>query len=120
MQRDDRPRPADRRSSMVIMSPMSRRSPPPLALAYHGVGDVPLRQDPYGLFVRRRDLQRQIRRLKSWGYRVVRFGELAARIREGRGVGHAALTFDDGPADNLHSLVPLLRSEGVPATVFLV
>jgi peptidoglycan/xylan/chitin deacetylase (PgdA/CDA1 family) len=105
---------------MVDHLAMSRRTPPPLALAYHGIAAAPLRQDPSGLFVRPRDLQRQIRRLKSWGYRLVRFSELAARVLEGRGEGHAALTFDDGPADNLHSLLPLLGAEGVPATVFLV
>src|SRR4051794_8752711 len=33
---------------------------PPLALAYHGVADVALRDDPHGLFVRPRDLERQV------------------------------------------------------------
>jgi peptidoglycan/xylan/chitin deacetylase (PgdA/CDA1 family) len=102
------------------MSPMTKRPPPPLALAYHGVADVPLRRDPHGLFVRPRDLERQIHKLKSWGYELVRFGELAAALGGGGGGGLAALTFDDGPADNLDSLAPILRAEGVSATVFVV
>lgn len=99
---------------------MTRRPLPPLALAYHGIDKVPLRQDPYGLFVRPRDLQRQIRKLKSWGYRLVPFGEFAAHVGERKGAGIAALTFDDGLADNLTSLVPVLRAERVSATVFVV
>ena len=95
-------------------------SPPPLALAYHGVADVPLSEDPHGLFVRPRDLRRHIRALRRWGYELVTFGELAARAAEGRGPGSAALTFDDGLADNLHQLVPVLREEGARATVFVV
>jgi peptidoglycan/xylan/chitin deacetylase (PgdA/CDA1 family) len=99
---------------------LTRRALPPLALAYHGIDAVPLRRDPYGLFVRPRDLQRQIRKLKAWGYRLLPFGEFAAHVGARKGAGVAALTFDDGLADNLTSLVPVLRAERVPATVFVV
>ena len=40
--------------------------------------------------------------------------------RASRAQGHAALTFDDGLVDNLENLVPLLREEEAPATVFVV
>jgi peptidoglycan/xylan/chitin deacetylase (PgdA/CDA1 family) len=99
---------------------LPRRPLPPLALAYHGIDEVPLRQDPHGLFIRPRDLQGQIQKLKSWGYRLVTFGELAARVKEREGAGMAALTFDDGVADNLTSLMPVLRAERVSATIFVV
>jgi peptidoglycan/xylan/chitin deacetylase (PgdA/CDA1 family) len=45
---------------------------------------------------------------------------LARRVAVGDGAGHAALTFDDGLADNLTELAPFLGLEGVPATVFPV
>jgi peptidoglycan/xylan/chitin deacetylase (PgdA/CDA1 family) len=95
---------------------MPRGLPPPLALAYHGVGDVPLRRDPDHLFVRPQDLRRQIEKLRQWGYELVTFGDLAADVRPGR----AALTFDDGLVDNLTALVPLLHELGAVATVFVV
>jgi peptidoglycan/xylan/chitin deacetylase (PgdA/CDA1 family) len=93
---------------------------PPLALAYHGVADVRLADDPYGLFVRPRDLHRQIRKLRAWGYRLTSFGEFARLVARGEGRGLAVLTFDDGFADNLHTLLPLLHDVGAPATVFVV
>src|SRR5918996_5371096 len=93
---------------------------PPLALVYHGVDDVPLRRDPYGLFVAPRDVRRHISRLRSWGYSLVTFGRLATLADERRAHGHAALTFDDGLADNLHVLAPLLDELAAEATVFVV
>jgi peptidoglycan/xylan/chitin deacetylase (PgdA/CDA1 family) len=93
---------------------------PPLALAYHGVNDVPLRSDPHGLFVRPEDLRRHIAVLRAWGYRLVTFSELAEHAAARSAVGYAALTFDDGFGDNLEQLVPLLRAEGAAATVFAV
>jgi peptidoglycan/xylan/chitin deacetylase (PgdA/CDA1 family) len=93
--------------------------PPPLALAYHGVADVPLRDDPNRLFVRADDLRRHVARVRRWGYEFTTFGDLARRAAEGNARGFASLTFDDGFADNLHALVPLLRELHVPATVFV-
>src|SRR3954452_1251757 len=95
---------------------MPRGLPPPLALAYHGVDDVPLRRDPDHLFVRPKDLRRQIEKLRAWGYELVTFGDLAEDVRPGR----VALTFDDGLVDNLETLVPLLAELDAPATVFVV
>jgi peptidoglycan/xylan/chitin deacetylase (PgdA/CDA1 family) len=89
-------------------------------LTYHGVADVPLSRDPHHLFVRPRDLERQIAKLQKWGYELVTFGALAERVAAGTARGHAALTFDDGLADNLHTLVPILQRSGAVATVFVV
>jgi peptidoglycan/xylan/chitin deacetylase (PgdA/CDA1 family) len=99
---------------------MARGPLPPLALAYHGVADVPLRQDHHGLFVRAEDLRRQIAKLRSWNYRLVTLGELARLASSSEAAGYAALTFDDGLVDNLETLAPLLQEEGAPATVFVV
>ena len=98
---------------------MAHTSPPPLALAYHGVQDVPFRQDPHGLFVRPRDLVRHVLALKRWGYRLVSFSKLAAAAGAGAGGGLAALTFDDGLVDNLDVLAPLLADLAAPATAFV-
>ena len=99
---------------------MAKGSPPPLALVYHGVADVPLNRDPDRLFVRAEDLRRQVARLRDWGYRLVSFGDLALEVERSGGAGHAALTFDDGLVDNLENLAPLLGELGAPATVFVV
>ena len=95
-------------------------APPPLALTYHGVADVPLAEDPSRLFTRPSDLVAHVRLLRRWGYRLVTFGELAAHACDGAGDGYAALTFDDGFADNHDTLLPLLREIDVTATVFVV
>jgi peptidoglycan/xylan/chitin deacetylase (PgdA/CDA1 family) len=92
---------------------------PPLALAYHGVGDVPLRRPGARLFVRPADLVWQISTLRRWGYRLTTLSTLAARVRNGEGAATAALTFDDGLVDNATVLLPLLRELDVPATVFV-
>ena len=94
--------------------------PAPLCLAYHGVERVRLRHDPYRLFTDPVALRRHIGRLRRWGYSFVTFAELARPAREGTAAGRVALTFDDGFADNHSVLLPLLRDEGVPATVFVV
>jgi peptidoglycan/xylan/chitin deacetylase (PgdA/CDA1 family) len=85
-------------------------------LAYHGIGDVPLRVDPHGLFVRPQELARHVRKLRAWGYELLSFGQLARRLEENGGAGMAALTFDDGLAGNLD----VLEGLGVPATLFVV
>jgi len=99
---------------------VATRTPPPLALAYHGVADVPLRDDEHRLFVRPRDLDRQLTTLRRWGYELVTFGAWAELVAADAAAGHATLTFDDGYADNLHALVPVLRAHGATATVFVV
>src|SRR3954454_22180852 len=99
---------------------MAGKPLPPLALTYHGVKFVQLERDPHHMFVRPRDLGRQVERLRSWGYELVTFGELARRAAEGRADGAVALTFDDGFVDNYETLAPLLLQEGAPATVFVV
>jgi peptidoglycan/xylan/chitin deacetylase (PgdA/CDA1 family) len=95
------------------------RVPPPLILAYHGVGAVPAHLDPEGLFISPRALRGQIARLRRWGYAFATFGEMAALVAAGRARGHVALTFDDGLVDNLEQLVPILHDERARATTFV-
>lgn len=98
---------------------VTRASLPPLALAYHGIADVGLRDDPFRLFVRSSDFRRHVGRLRRWGYEFRTFGDLARSAADGDAGGLAAVTFDDGLADNLHGLVPLLEELQLPATVFV-
>jgi peptidoglycan/xylan/chitin deacetylase (PgdA/CDA1 family) len=93
---------------------------PPIAFVAHGVADVPLRRDRHRLFVSPALLADHIGRIRSWGYEFVTFGELAERVKVGSPEGLCALTFDDGFADNLDCLVPLLEREQATATVFAV
>jgi peptidoglycan/xylan/chitin deacetylase (PgdA/CDA1 family) len=92
----------------------------PLCLNYHGVADVRMSDDPYRLFIHPRDLVRHIEALRAWGYALVTFGEWSEAVVSGTGAGLAALTFDDGFSDNLHTLVPILADLQAPATVFVV
>lgn len=108
----------DRRPS--IPDPMTSRSRPPLVLCYHAVDDVPLRRDPHRLHVQPGPVRRQIARLRSWGYQLVTFSEIVHRAGEGRASNCATLTFDDGFADNLHTLMPLLDEMDAVATIFVV
>ena len=92
---------------------------PPLILAYHGVATMRFRDDPKGLFIAPDALRRQIARLRRWDYTLLRFDAMAERIAAGTAAGCASLTFDDGLADNLEELLPLLRDEDATATVFV-
>lgn len=94
--------------------------PAPLALAYHGVAVVPFATDRFRLFVAPEQVERDIMLLRRWGYELVTFATLARRVREGAGTGAAALTFDDGLADNWTALAPILARHAAPATVFVV
>ncbi|MHB8294031.1 MAG: polysaccharide deacetylase family protein [Acidimicrobiales bacterium] len=97
----------------------------PVVLNYHGVAKVPLEQDYFRLFVAPEQLSRDIGLLRRWGYEIVTFASLARQVAAGAGPGAgsrglAALTFDDGFADNLTALVPVLESFSAPATVFVI
>jgi peptidoglycan/xylan/chitin deacetylase (PgdA/CDA1 family) len=89
-------------------------------LAYHSVRDVPWRDDPWGLAVAPRTLVRHIRLLRRRGYAFVTFGTLATGLADKQAENLCSLTFDDGFADNLSVLVPLLEAERATATVFVV
>jgi len=96
------------------------RARPPLVLVYHGIGEVPLRSDPHGLFVRPADLRRHVHRLRRWGYRFLRFGELAGLVTRGEdAAARCVLTFDDALTDGRTELGPLLDELDAPATVFV-
>jgi peptidoglycan/xylan/chitin deacetylase (PgdA/CDA1 family) len=92
---------------------------PPFILLCHGVAESERRRDPYGLLLSPGRLVNLIHKLRAWGYSVVSFGDLARLVLAGRATGHAALTFDDGFANNFTTLVPILDRLGATATVFV-
>ena len=101
------------------MAFVSRRLPP-LVLGYHGVGRPSSRSaDPHALLTSEGALRRHLGILRSWGYELLTFGALAARVADGEANGCAAITFDDGLA-NLATLPDVLGDSSAPATVFAV
>lgn len=63
--------------------------------------------------------RRMLRMLKTL-YRVLPLGEALSLLRTGRlPAGSVAITFDDGYADNFSVALPILKEEGVPATIFV-
>lgn len=93
--------------------------PPPIVVAYHGLGTVPYRLDVNGLMVPVDSFRRQVRRLRRRGYTFVHQAELARRMAVGDAEGLCSLTFDDGPLDNATVLPGLLEELDVPATLFV-
>ncbi len=93
---------------------------PPALLAYHGVNHVEPGEDPARLVLSPQLLESQVRWLQRRDYRFVSAEELLDE-RSGRAptAGTAVLTFDDGWADALHVVTPLLGALGVRATFYV-
>ncbi len=99
----------------AVTSADPRRAP--LILLYHRIAEDPV--DAQLLAVSPRRFDAHLRELKRQR-RVVSLAELCAELRAGRpALDTAALTFDDGYADNLTHALPLLAAHGVPATIFV-
>ena len=96
-------------------------SPIPI-LMYHAVEDGPRPAKYKHFYVLASEFAGQMRMLKRAGYSPITFGALAA-ARAGTGIlppKPVLLTFDDGYANLLTSVHPLLRELGFVYTVFLV
>ena len=93
-----------------------------LVLCYHNVVPQSARGsfgDP-GLHLPLNEFTAQAEWLKNH-YRVIPLGELVSRLTSGRSVrGLATITFDDAYTGALTLAWPLLRTLGLPATVFVV
>ncbi len=87
-----------------------------VVVLYHRIAREPL--DPTGMVVDPDRLRRQLEALREH-FDVVPAAEVLQPARPGARA-RAAITFDDGYADNLHDAVPVLRDLGLPATLFVV
>lgn len=100
------------------LAPERRRADTFLVLAYHRVNEdrarFAIETTPTSAF--RGQMEYLARR-----FRVLSLETIVARIREGEPLPRraAAVTFDDGYADNHDHAFPVLRTLGLPATVFL-
>ena len=101
-----------------ISAEVRRRSPRGVILLYHRVAGP--RFDPLLLDVSPENFAAQMNTLQQQAT-VLALDEFESLRREGKlPVRAAAVTFDDGYADNFHAAAPLLARHGVPATVFVV
>lgn len=90
----------------------------PLVLMYHSI--EPYETDPYQVTVHPRRFERQLRWLRRRGLRGVSMRELLDAQAAGRASGLVGLTFDDGYADFVTEVLPVLDRYGWTATVYLV
>jgi peptidoglycan/xylan/chitin deacetylase (PgdA/CDA1 family) len=82
---------------------------------YHRIAAPP--QDPFGLAICKEWFQDQLDILSS-KFRIVTLDEIL-KERSRYASRFAAITFDDGYADNLTTASPILRGAGIPATFFI-
>jgi glycosyltransferase involved in cell wall biosynthesis/peptidoglycan/xylan/chitin deacetylase (PgdA/CDA1 family) len=88
-----------------------------MVLIYHRVSA--LSHDPHRIAVHPARFEAQINYLKE-NYTILSLRELVERIKASSPVENcAAVTFDDGYADNLHEAKPILEKFQVPAAVFV-
>ncbi|MFH1170782.1 MAG: polysaccharide deacetylase family protein [Candidatus Vogelbacteria bacterium] len=85
-------------------------------LVYHSVGD----NDAF-FTVASNKFKSQMEQIKKKGLRVVLLSELIDAYYANKDlVGCVSITFDDGYIDNLTTVLPILRSYGYKASVFVI
>lgn len=93
---------------------------PSALLAYHGVGVVEDEADPRRLVTAPALLDRHVGFLQRLGYRFLTAEELLKEtVGEPPRPGTAVLTFDDGWADAVDAVLPLLLRRGMRATFYI-
>ncbi len=92
--------------------------PDDLVLMYHSV--EPYTWDPYRVTVHPERFARQLAWLSRCGWRGTSMRELLRARREGRARRLVGLTFDDGYADFVTHVMPVLERYGCTATVFVI
>ncbi|MBS0365023.1 MAG: polysaccharide deacetylase family protein [Proteobacteria bacterium] len=87
---------------------------------YHNVLTAPADAAFRLLYVSPELFERQLWTLRRLGLRGVCTGEGIARLRDGTSRGCVVLTFDDGYADTIATVAPLLQRYGFGATCYVV
>lgn len=90
----------------------------PMVLMYHSI--APRADDPYLVTVDPARFTRQVRWLRRRGLRGVAMRDLLAARATGSATGLVGLTFDDGYADFVEYVLPVLRRNDFTATVFVI
>ena len=106
---------------MSAAAPVKEWTPVPI-LMYHAVEDKPRPNKYRGLYVLADEFAWQMHYLQRKGYTAITFDDLAAALSGAKTLPPRpfVLTFDDGYANLYENAHPLLRSLGIPCTVFLV
>ncbi len=101
--------------ALLVLGALFRIGHKTVVLGYHSVSEEPF-SDAESLFVRPSELEEQIKTLKEGGWEFIFASEVNGRSLKRQ----VCLTFDDGYADNLTVLLPILEKYGAKATVFVV
>lgn len=105
------------RAKRVAKRIINQFAPGGIILLYHRVAEVP--SDPFKLCVKPHHFEEHLEVLKQH-CQVVSLQQIAQNLLDGNSVNRwAAITFDDGYADNLYNAKPLLEKYDIPATVFV-
>jgi peptidoglycan/xylan/chitin deacetylase (PgdA/CDA1 family) len=89
-------------------------------LCYHGIGDASEEDDPRRIVTSPGHFEAHLRHLLRRGYRFATAAQLLAGGRPRRPRrGTAVLTFDDGFADAVDVVAPMLRRHGLRATFYV-
>jgi peptidoglycan/xylan/chitin deacetylase (PgdA/CDA1 family) len=86
-------------------------------LCYHAVGEASEEDDPRRIVTSPGHFEAHLRHLLRRGYRFATAEQLLAGTRPRRGT--AVLTFDDGFADAVEVVAPMLRRHGLRATFYV-
>jgi peptidoglycan/xylan/chitin deacetylase (PgdA/CDA1 family) len=109
---------SDRLLRSALRAVAARR---PVILGYHGIHAPACNgHDPHHHWTHPDRFRHHVDLIGEAGFAFVTVAEIAERLRRGEPVaGLAALSFDDGMEDNHHTVLPMLRDLGLPATFYV-
>lgn len=116
----EHPAPGDRFAWTRSAAMRIRGRRPPFALCYHGIGPVDRVADPHGLLVPETRFAEHLDQLLQQGHRLVGVDALWSAIEADPGVmAIGAITFDDGLAKTLETVVRMIAGRPVKVTAYI-